>query len=557
MLTVHHLKKSYDLQLLFENVSFALNPGERIGLVGPNGCGKTTLLRILAGLEQPTQGSVSRDPSLRIGYLPQGFEPDPETPVGLIIGEAAGSPEALETALVETASGLAAPDLTPAEIKWLETKYDDLLRRIQFNQSGRTAAILLGLGLGGIDPHLPAGRLSGGQKTRLSLALVLLGEPHLLLLDEPTNHLDIAMLEWLEGWMKSYPGGVLIVSHDRTFLDHTVSQTLEMDPQNQTVRIFDGNYTHYVEQKELEYDKQWSDFKDQQQEIRQMKQDIARTRAQAEFTERQASSIRIGGPDMKIKGFKDCQHAIAIKVARKAKAREKKLERYLDDDERVQKPQRSWQMRIEFADAPHLGSAVIRTDGLAVGFDPQRPLLQEINLVVKSGRRIAITGPNGGGKTTLIRTILGELKPLAGEVHVGATVRLGYMSQEQADLDLGQTAVETVQSYFQNQTEARSFLAYYLFTGDEPLKPVALLSYGQRSRLMLARLAAQQCNCLLLDEPTNHLDIPSRTQFEQALAQFEGAILAVVHDRYFIERFAQETWWVEGGAIKVQLPLDF
>ena len=557
MLTVHHLKKSYDLQLLFENVSFALNPGERIGLVGPNGCGKTTLLRILAGLEQPTQGSVSRDPSLRIGYLPQGFEPDPETPVGLIIGEAAGSPEALETALVETASGLAAPDLIPAEKKQLETKYDDLLRRIQFNQSGRTAAILLGLGLGGIDPHLPAGRLSGGQKTRLSLALVLLGEPHLLLLDEPTNHLDIAMLEWLEGWMKSYPGGVLIVSHDRTFLDHTVSQILEMDPQNQTVRIFDGNYTHYVEQKELEYDKQWSDFKDQQQEIRQMKQDIARTRAQAEFTERQASSIRIGGPDMKIKGFKDYQHAIAIKVARKAKAREKKLERYLDDDERVQKPQRSWQMRIEFADAPHLGSAVIRTDGLAVGFDPQRPLLQEINLVVKSGRRIAITGPNGGGKTTLIRTILGELKPLAGEVHVGATVRLGYMSQEQADLDLGQTAVETVQSYFQNQTEARSFLAYYLFTGDEPLKPVSLLSYGQRSRLMLARLTAQQCNCLLLDEPINHLDIPSRTQFEQALAQFEGAILAVVHDRYFIERFAQETWWVGGGAIKVQLPLDF
>jgi ATP-binding cassette subfamily F protein 3 len=553
MLTVHNLKKSYDLQVLFENASFALNPGERIGLVGPNGCGKTTLLRILIGKEQPSAGHVSRDPSLRIGYLPQGFEPDPNTSLNEIIGQAAGSPEALETELAATATALAEPSISPVEKVSLETKYDELLRRIQSAETGRTASILAGLGLEGIDPGLSAGRLSGGQKTRLSLALVLLSEPHLLLLDEPTNHLDIAMLEWLEGWLKSYPGGILIVSHDRTFLDHTVTQILDMDPQQHSVRTYAGNYSAYLEQKQSEFDKQWAAYKDQQQEIRQMQQDIARTRAQAEYTERQASSVRIGGPEMKNKGAKDYQQGIAKKVAKKAKAREKKLERYVEDEERVKKPPRSWQMRIEFGNSPHLGRSVIRTEGLDIGYSQAAPLLKDLNLVVRAGQRIAITGPNGGGKTTLLRTVMGEVLPLAGEVQLGTTVRLGYMSQDQSDLDLNQTAVETIIDNFQNQTEARSFLAYFLFTGDEPLKPVALLSYGQRARLMLARLAAQQCNCLLLDEPINHLDIPSRTQFEQALKQFEGAILAVVHDRYFIDRFAEEVWWVEGGTVKVQI----
>jgi ATP-binding cassette subfamily F protein 3 len=552
MLTVHHLSKSFDLQPLFENLSFSLSPGDRVGLIGPNGCGKTTLLRILAGELSADAGHVSRDPSLRIGYLPQGFEPDPSVPVDEIIrraenGGMLGAGISLEGALAEAAAALVQ---TPAD-RALQARYDELLRRLEAAESGRAAAVLAGLGLASLDPAQPAGTLSGGQKTRLSLALVLLAEPQLLLLDEPTNHLDIAMLEWLEGWLKTLPGAVLVVSHDRTFLDHTVQRIIELDPQRRLAREYAGNYSAYLAQRQAETEKQWVEYKDQQLEIRRMKEDIARTKAQAAYTERQASSIRIGGGDMKIKGMKSYQQGIAKKVAKKAKARQRKLERYLDSDERVDKPQRGWQMKLEFGGTPHLGRTVIDLEELSVGYRAGEALLQDLRLTVRAGRRIVLTGPNGSGKTTLLRTIAGQLPPLAGAVRLGASVRLGYLTQDQSDLELARTPVETLQPHFVNETEVRSFLAYYLFTGDEPLKPNALLSYGQRARLMLARLVAEGCNCLLLDEPINHLDIPSRTQFERALNEFAGAVLAVVHDRYFIERFAEEIWRVQGKSIWV------
>ena len=546
MLSVHHLTKSFDSQPIFENVTFSLNPGERLGLIGPNGCGKTTLLRILAGQEEPDAGHVRRDPDLRTGYLPQGFELDPTASLGEVIGRAAGSAEALEDEMSAAAAALAARPDDPA----LQTRYDGLLRRIEAAETGRAAVILAGLGLDGIDPAQPVRLLSGGQHTRLALALVLLGEPQLLLLDEPTNHLDIAMLEWLEDWLTASPCATLIVSHDRTFLDRTVTRILDMDARTRRLREYAGNYTAYLEQRQAEIDRQWAEYTDQQLEIRQMKQDITRVKAQAAYTERQASSVRIGGSDMKIKGFKSYQQGIAKKVAKKAKSREKKLDRYLESDERVERPHGDRQIRLVFNGAPHLGRQVILMDGLSVGYTASLPLLQDLALDVRAGRRIVLTGPNGSGKTTLLRTIAGQLPALAGEVRLGASVRLGYMTQDQSSLDLHRTALETVQPVFRNETEARTFLADFLITGDEPLKPNALLSYGQRARLMLALLIANGCNCLLLDEPVNHLDIPSRAQFEQALDAFDGAILAVVHDRYFIERFADEVWWVENGSIR-------
>jgi len=550
MLTVHSLSKSYNLQTLFKSVNFSINPGDRVGLVGPNGSGKTTLFRILIGEEKPDSGTVSAPHGLRLGYLPQGFEPEPDLTLKTVVGQAAGDIDVLEAELTRMALDLAGDPDNPE----YQECYDELLRRIEFSETGRAAEILAGLGLVNIPADFPVRKLSGGQKTRLSLALVLLCDPQILLLDEPTNHLDIEMLEWLEDWLNQCDCGVLIISHDRTFLDHVVNRILELDPKSQQIREYAGNYTDFIDQKQTEINKQWSAYRDQEAEIRRMKQDIARVRQQAEHTERMASSIRIGGPEYKIKGFKDYQQSIAKKVARKAKSREKKLERYVESDERVERPGQSWEMHLEFDDthfgAPSLGKSVVLLEDLSVGFDRAEPLLAGINLEIRAHRRIVLTGPNGSGKTTLLRTITGEIPPLAGNVRIGASVRLGYLSQDQSDLDLEKSPVETLAAGFPTETETRRFLHKFLFTGDEALKPAALLSYGQRTRLMLACLVVEGCNVLLLDEPVNHLDIPSRAQFEDALQQFDGATLAVVHDRYFIDRFAQEIWWTGNGGIK-------
>jgi ATP-binding cassette subfamily F protein 3 len=546
MLTVHHLTKSYNLNILFEDVSFSLNPGECTGLIGPNGCGKTTLMRILTGEEKPDSGVVTYPPNLNIGYLPQGFEPDPTLKLWEIIGAIAGEIRSLEQELEFAAKDL----VNHPENQDFQLKYDGLLRQIENAELGKTAEIISRLGLGGLDPEMQVAHLSGGQKTRLSLALILITNPDLLLLDEPTNHLDIEMLVWLENWINQYPGAVLIVSHDRTFLDNTVSSILDMDPISYKVTQYPGNFTDYLSQKQVEINHQWRAYNDQQSEIRRMKQDIARVRAQAEYTERQASSIRIGGGDFKIKGYKSYQQGIAKKVAKKAKSRENKLNRYLDADERVDKPQKSWTLKLNFDRTQHLGKTVIQLEEVSIGYHLEKPLLNNISLDVKAGQRIALTGANGSGKTTLLRTLIGEIKPLAGEVHLGSSVRLGYMSQDQSGLDLRLSPLEVIESYFPTHTEARNFLAFFMFTEDEPLKPLQVLSYGQKARLVLAKLVLDGCNCLLLDEPINHLDIPSRSQFEQALAQFDGAVLAVVHDRYFIDRFADEVWWIEGNRIK-------
>jgi ATP-binding cassette subfamily F protein 3 len=546
MLTAHRLSKSFELQTLFENASFSLNPGERTGLVGPNGCGKTTLMRILVGIEAPTSGYVSHDPQLRIGYLPQGFEPDPSLTLEEIISRHTGDISNLLIELTSTAESLA----KRSSDQTIQARYDELIRRIQMVDTSRTARILAGLGLDGINHHLPVGRLSGGQQTRLSLALVLLDDPELLLLDEPTNHLDISMLEWLESWLTSSPCTTLIISHDRTFLDHTVSHILEMDQIKHSVREYAGNYSDYLAQRQTELEHQWNAYTDQQAEIRRMRQDIIRTKEQAAHTERQASSIRIGGSDYKQKGYKSYQQGIAKKVAKKAKSRQKKLNRYLDSEEHVEKPLATRKLKLEFNLNNHLSHSVIRLEDLSIGYDHEHILLNRINLDLHAGQRIALTGPNGCGKTTLLRTITGQIPTITGEVHLSTTAHLGYLAQDQSGLNLAQTPVEMMLTTIQNETEARSFLAYFLFTGDEPLKPVSLLSYGQRTRLLLAKLVADGCNCLLLDEPINHLDIPSRTQFEQALSQFGGSVLAVVHDRYFIKRFADEIWWVENGTIR-------
>ncbi len=543
MLTAHHLCKSYSISPILKDVSFSINPAERVGLIGPNGCGKTTLLRILAGQETPDEGVVTAPPSLRIGYLQQGFAAGDHATLGDLIRQAVGDPQAAEAEVARLASALSAqPDRQD-----LQTAYDAALQRLQViaqGDTGQAEGILKALGLSAIPQGQLAATLSGGQKTRLALALVLLGRPQLLLLDEPTNHLDIEMLEWLETWLQSYPGAALIVSHDRTFLDHTVSRVLDLDPETHMLREYTGNYSAYLEQYLAGRQRQMAAYRDQEYEIRRIKQDIARAKQQSLKVELSTTPRQPG------------VRRIAKKVARKALSREKKLDRYLESDERVEKVRESWQMKAdifsaEFGAAPRSGQDVLTLENLAVGYPGCAPLLEGVNLYVRAGRRVAITGPNGAGKTSLVRTIAGSLPPVAGSLRLGANTRLGYMAQEQELVDPARSALEIIQSAAPlNDTEARAFLHYFLFTGDDPLRPARELSFGERARLSLAALVAQGCNFLLLDEPINHLDIPSRARFEQALAQFDGTVLAVVHDRYFIERFADEMWVVAAGSVR-------
>lgn len=545
MLTAHHLYKTYILNTILNDVSFNINPGQRIGLVGPNGCGKTTLLRILAGVEQPDKGYVASNPfDLRIGYLPQGMLLDPKLRLEDVLSSAVGDIASLEDTITSLAQALAK---NPFD-RNLQSAYDTALQSFQasnIKNPRMVSEILEGFGLDRLDRNQPLGQLSGGQKTRLSLALVLLEKPQLLLLDEPTNHLDIAMLEWLEDWLNRFSGPVLLVSHDRTFLDRTVTSIFDLDPETHTVHEYTGNYSDYLEEFQAERDRLLATYKDQVYETQRIRQDIQRTKQHAAWVENTTTSREPG------------VRRYAKKVARKAASREKKLDRYLKSDERVEKPKEGWQIKFDAGGITsdqvrgnRLGQDAFFTHDFSAGYPGFPPLLENLNLRVQAKQRIALTGPNGAGKTTLLRTLAGEIPPLSGSIMFGASAKAGYMSQEQEFLYPEKSVLETMQNLVSiNETDVRSFLHHFLFTGDDVLRPVKQLSYGERARLLLAMLILEGCNLLLLDEPINHLDIPSRELFEAALLQFDGTVLAVVHDRYFIQRFATHLWFVENRGI--------
>jgi ATP-binding cassette, subfamily F, member 3 len=542
MLTVSNLSKSYGIETVLDKVSFSINSGDRVGLVGPNGCGKTTLLRILAGQDDPDSGSVRRSPSsLRLGYLPQGFAPKETDSLQSFL---AGDAEDLESLAGEVSrlAGLLAA--SPGRVD-LQQAYDQALEYLAGADDlhQRAQPVLGALGLGSLDPNMSVSALSGGQKTRLALARVLISEPQVLLLDEPTNHLDLAMLDWLEDWLLSFRGAALVVSHDRAFLDHTATHILELSPDTHTVRQYAGSYSDYLEQKLAERERQKDAYQEQQEEIAQLRQAVSHLNGLA--VKKKGGKGDSG--DKFATGFFNNRTRRVVGRRRQIEQRIKRLQ----NEERVDKPSSAWQMKLEFGETPASSRDVLVLEDLAVGYG-EKALLSGLTLTLRAGARAVLTGPNGSGKTTLLRTIAGVIPPLAGQLRLGASVRVGYLRQEQEGLDQAANALELVRSLAPfSETEARAFLHKYLFSGDGVFTPVGSLSYGERARLGLASLVAQGCSFLLLDEPVNHLDIPSRLRFEQALESFEGTILAVVHDRYFIETVASEVWEVRGKGIVV------
>ena len=545
MLQLSNISKRYGDNTILHQVSFVVNPRDRLGLIGPNGCGKTTLLRIVTGRETADSGSVRfSPPGLRVGYLEQGLVFQTDDTLDDLLRVRHSELEQVEERVAQLAEALAS--VGEKKQARLAKAYSQALAELEAIAARQTAAhdaeaVLHGLGLQAVPLDTPVATLSGGQKTRLGLARLLLDNPQLLLLDEPTNHLDIEALEWLETWLHGYRGAVLIVSHDRTFLDRTVTTLLELDPGTHTVTTYPGNYSDYLEAKTRERDRQWAAYKDQQEHIAQVVGEVKRL---GDY----AGSIERGTIDFAVRKR-------AKGIARRAVIQRRRLERELEQ-ERVEKPGQSWQMKLEFVDTPPSGRDVIMLEELTVGYSGV-PLVNSANQVLCAGERVALLGPNGAGKTTLLRAINGELPPIAGRVRLGANVKLGYYTQEQEALDTDSTPFETIRGVAaMSETDVRSFLHYFLFAGDEVFGHIGDLSYGERARLVLARLVASGCNCLLLDEPINHLDIPGRARFEQAISAFEGTVLAVVHDRYFIRRFAGRIWYLADGKLTSYLDLD-
>ena len=546
MLVASNLAKRYGDVLLFESVSLALNAGDRVGLVGPNGCGKTTLLRVLHGDEPADVGSIQRTPlDARVGYLPQvpTFAEDACVRDALA-GPEAPSPDELAQRVEELATQLARAE--GAELARLEHAYaqavDALARADELLPEHRLERVLAGLDLDHLDPDAPIAPLSGGEQTRLGLARLLLQRPDILLLDEPTNHLDIDGLEWLEGYLKVHHGAVLVVSHDRMFLDRTVTRILEMDPMAHAVRDYAGDYTEYTEAKEREWASREQAYREQQERIARLESAVRGLEGQARKVEHETIHYHY--------------RKIAKKVARQAVVRRKRIERMLSDEERVEKPRQAWQMKLEFVETPHCGQEVVWLDGIAKGYG-ERMLFAEVQMLLRRGERVALVGPNGSGKTTLLRLITGEEEPTTGTVTLGTGVNWGYLAQGHDTLEPSLTPYETVRLAAPlDETDARRFLHLFLFAGDEVFQRIDNLSSGERARLALGTLVLGGCNLLLLDEPTNHLDIPSRERFEEALSNYEGTVLAVSHDRAFIAKQATSLWAIEDGAIHVYQDLD-
>jgi ATP-binding cassette, subfamily F, member 3 len=515
LLVAKDLAKAYGPDDIFAGISVEIPHGARIALVGPNGAGKTTLLRLLVGLDKTDAGTITRASGLRIGFLPQRPE---------LVGSHSLWEEAL-TAFTEVRR-------MEAELSRLEhamgagedvlDQYGKLQERYEagggYTYETRIRTVLTGLGFTADDYNTSLTQLSGGQKTRALLARLLLEEPELLALDEPTNHLDIEAVEWLENYLNAFPGAVLAVSHDRYFMDATARNIWELD--YGVIETYRGNYTHYTQQREERHERLMKDFE-----------------AQQEFIAKEEEYIR---------------RNMAGQNTRQAQGRLKRLNR-LKRDNLIRRPPKQRNIHLRIEATLRSGDKVLTTHGLKVGYqDDGEVLLTVPDITLYRGETAALIGPNGVGKSTYLKTILGQLEPLGGETKLGASVQVGYFAQAHELLKPRNSIIDEILTVKSMQTSAaRDYLAQFLFMGDDVFRPIETLSGGERGRVALAKLSLSGANFLLLDEPTNHLDISSQEILQDVLAAFEGTILLVSHDRYLVNALATQIWAARPGALTV------
>lgn len=513
LLQVSRLSKNYGIKPIIANITFHINERDRIGLVGVNGAGKSTLLQIIAGQITADSGDIHKAKETRIGYLAQnsGLQSDLTIEAEM---------RAVFAPLLEAERELRAMEQQIAEMagaEHSEADYEALLHRYAtqsewFREQGgfeidtKIRSVLHGMGFGQFPPNTPISSLSGGQRTRLALARILLQSPDLLLLDEPTNHLDIATLTWLENYLRSYNGALLVVSHDRYFLDALVGTVIEIE-RNQAKR-YTGNYSRFIEVKAAEYEAQLKQYEKQQDEISRMEDFVQRNLARASTTKR-------------------------------AQSRRKALERM----DRLDKPQGELKRAsFSFEIERPTGKDVLDLQGAAVTFsDHAAPLFRDVSFQLKRGETVALIGPNGIGKSTLLKALIGKQPLSAGSFTWGANAKVSFYDQEQTNLTGTNTILEEVWGSFAHLEEARvrTVLGNFLFSGEDVLKRVTALSGGEKARVALAKLMLEKGNILILDEPTNHLDLYSKEVLESALLDYEGTLLFISHDRYFLNKMAE------------------
>ncbi|MBX3062998.1 MAG: ABC-F family ATP-binding cassette domain-containing protein [Anaerolineae bacterium] len=540
VLELHNITKTYGAKVILDRVSLIINRKDRIGLVGENGAGKTTFAAIIMGEIKPDEGDIRPTPGLEIGYLPQEAGFDESLTVAQFLENAMGGLELLRTQMTELETHLAAPALSAAAMSDLLDRYgvvqDEFARRGGYDSEHQMDQVLAGLDLAYIDPTRLASTLSGGEKTRLALAGLLLRSPLLLILDEPTNHLDIAALEWLENYLSSYAGALLAISHDRRFLNEVVNQIVELTPHDHRFTVFHGNYDAFASERERLHDQQQEAYEAQQEEIKTLQRQI-------KMTHHNAGSGRPPSDNDKFaKGFFMGRNDVL--KSRELKQYKRKLEELLENP--IERPSHGWSINPDFAPDELVSRDVIRINHLSKSFDG-RVLFDDITAVITAGERVVLQGPNGVGKTTLLKIILGLESPDCGEVRVASGAQIGYLDQEQESLDPNETVLQAYsRGLIGSETEHRSSLHKYgLFSDEQALQQIGNLSVGMRRKLQIARMVGTRANVLVLDEPTNHLDLESVENFERALREFPGTVFAISHDRTFAEHVATAIWTIQ------------